>query len=80
VSASPTCGQIVYLRWGLQLRDKLLEHIQSRETPGKESDIDVLEWVSRTALELIGQGGLGYSFRALDHKEDAYGDAAKQLL
>jgi len=31
--------------------------------------IDVLSWVSRTALELIGQSGFGYSFD--DLTEDA---------
>lgn len=27
--------------------------------------IDLLHWMSRAALELIGQGGLGYSFDPL---------------
>jgi len=29
-------------------------------------EIDMLHWMSRAALEYIGQGGLGYSFRNLD--------------
>lgn len=28
-------------------------------------DIDVLDWMGRTSLELVGQGGLGYSFDPL---------------
>ncbi|KAF5360341.1 hypothetical protein D9756_005086 [Leucocoprinus leucothites] len=32
-------------------------------------EIDMLHWMSRTALELIGQSGMGYSFDSL--KEDA---------
>ncbi|KXN81489.1 putative cytochrome P450 6a13 [Leucoagaricus sp. SymC.cos] len=32
-------------------------------------EIDVLHWMTRTALELIGQSGMGYSFDSL--KEDA---------
>ncbi|KAF7363147.1 Cytochrome p450 [Mycena venus] len=36
------------------------------------SQIDVLHWMSRCALELIGQGGLGYSF---DNLMDSSGEA-----
>ena len=48
---------------------------------GSGSDVNVLEWMSRTALELIGQGGLGYSFDPLvkDVKNE-YGDALKDML
>ena len=42
----------------------------------------MLVWMSRTALELIGQGGLGHSFDALD--EDLpyteYAIALKELV
>lgn len=41
----------------------------------------MMHWMTRTALELIAQGGLGYSMDSLT--EDAvihpYGTAAKQL-
>jgi len=44
-------------------------------------DIDVLSWLGRTALELIGQGGLGYSFDPLVKEEsNAFGDAVKAYL
>lgn len=37
--------------------------------------------MSRAALELIGQGGLGYSFDSLtENKSNAYGEALKGLL
>lgn len=37
--------------------------------------------MGRTALELIGQGGLGYSFdRLLEESKDEFGDAIKQLV
>lgn len=43
-------------------------------------EIDVLKWISRAALEYIGQAGLGYSFDALDEdKTNVYSDAAKSL-
>ena len=38
-------------------------------------------WMGRTALELIGQGGLGYSFDPLTkNQENAYGQALKDLM
>ncbi|KAI0955818.1 hypothetical protein AcV7_006382 [Taiwanofungus camphoratus] len=44
-------------------------------------EIDMLGWTGRTALELIGQGGLGYSFDPLvETVEDTYGDALRDLL
>ena len=30
-------------------------------------EIDIYHWLNRTALELIGQGGLGHSFDTLKH-------------
>ncbi|THU92316.1 cytochrome P450 [Dendrothele bispora CBS 962.96] len=42
---------------------KLEEGLSSTFKEGPETqEIDVLSWMSRTALELIGQAGLGYSF------------------
>ncbi|KAI0086796.1 cytochrome P450 [Irpex rosettiformis] len=45
----------------------LQESIQ-RDIKGKDDAIDVLGWLSRSALDSIGRGGLGYSFDAL-HSE-----------
>ncbi|CAL1697886.1 unnamed protein product [Somion occarium] len=51
------------------------------EIGSSSKDIDILHWIHRTALELVGQGGLGYSFDSL--KEDvpytAYAKAMKEL-
>ncbi|KAI5116492.1 hypothetical protein M0805_000626 [Coniferiporia weirii] len=59
-----------------QLRDGIAHDIRN----GKEN-IDVMGWVSRAALEYIGQGGLGYSFSALDTKEtNSYSEAIKMYL
>ena len=44
-------------------------------------NIDILSWMGRTALELIGQAGLGYSFDPLvEDREDPYGQAVKALV
>ncbi|KAF5313458.1 hypothetical protein D9611_008461 [Ephemerocybe angulata] len=43
---------------------------------------DVLHWMTRTALELIGQGGVGYSFDTLteDSKEHPFSSSLKRLI
>ncbi|KAI5123104.1 hypothetical protein M0805_001460 [Coniferiporia weirii] len=57
------------------LRDVLVHEVCS----GKEN-IDLMKWMSRAALEYVGQGGLGYSFDALDEtKGNKYSDSMKML-
>ncbi|KAE9394010.1 cytochrome P450 [Gymnopus androsaceus JB14] len=45
-------------------------------------DVDVLSWMGRTALEIMGQAGLGYSFDPLTNEESAhpYIGIMKELL
>ena len=41
----------------------------------------MLTWISRAALELVGQAGLGYSLDSLkDDKTSEYGEALKSLM
>ena len=41
-------------------------------------EIDVLQWMGRTALELVGQGGLGHSFDPLTaDSQDDFTEAIK---
>lgn len=44
-------------------------------------ELDMLSWMGRTALELIGQAGLGYSFDPLtaDSSND-FADAVKAFM
>ncbi|KAF9236434.1 cytochrome P450 [Melanogaster broomeanus] len=42
-------------------------------------EVNMLEWLTRTALELIGQSGLGYSFDDLKGRENPYSKAVKRL-
>ncbi|KAI0657156.1 cytochrome P450 [Cubamyces menziesii] len=59
---------------------RLLDAISSRVENGTQ-EIDVLGWMSRTALELIGQGGLGYSFDPLtEDKADDFADSIKAFF
>ncbi|KAH9890484.1 cytochrome P450 [Cubamyces lactineus] len=56
---------------------KLQEAIGTRVKGGTQ-EIDVLNWMGRTALELIGQGGLGHSFDPLtEDKADEFADSVK---
>lgn len=60
----------------LQLRDVFAEHIKSNN-----GVVDVFNWLSLTALEFIGRGGLGYSFDALNLlKKNEYNDHIKQAM
>ncbi len=44
-------------------------------------EMDMLSWLNRTALELIGQSALGYSFDPLvSESRNVFGDALKALL
>lgn len=44
-------------------------------------EIDILHWMGRTALELIGQGGLGYSFDPLvEDVSNHFAEAVKNLV
>ena len=43
-----------------------------------DAEVDILAWMGRTALELIGQAGLGYSFDPLvSDSADEFGAAVK---
>ncbi|KAF8202148.1 cytochrome P450 [Pholiota molesta] len=59
---------------------KLREAMLARVTDAPK-EIDILSWMSRTALELIGQSGMGYSFDPLtaDTAPHPYSQAAKNL-
>ncbi|KAJ3530952.1 hypothetical protein NMY22_g8359 [Coprinellus aureogranulatus] len=60
---------------------KLRNGIEKQLSQGEES-IDMLQWMSRTALELIGQSGFGHSFDNLEPnaKEHPVGLAVRDIL
>ena len=54
--------------------------IESRVRDGPQK-IDMVSWMGRTALELIGQSGLGHSFDPLvADSKDEYTEAVKSLV
>ncbi|TFY56428.1 hypothetical protein EVJ58_g7653 [Rhodofomes roseus] len=59
-----------------RLRDAI-----SRRVKDAPQEIDMANWMGRTALELIGQGGLGYSFdKLVDDKKDVFAESLKRLF
>ncbi|KAI0713881.1 cytochrome P450 [Earliella scabrosa] len=59
---------------------KLRIALESRVKDGPK-ELDVLAWMGRTALELIGQGGLGHSFDPLlADSQDDFAQAVKELI
>ncbi|EIW57464.1 cytochrome P450 [Trametes versicolor FP-101664 SS1] len=59
---------------------KLREAIDNRVAAGAK-EIDITGWMGRTALELVGQGGLGHSFDPLtEETSDEYTEAVKALV
>jgi len=58
--------------------NKLRTRFQQNLCDGPQ-DLDLLDWFSRTALELIGTGGLGFSFRSLDAESHPYTNAMKRF-
>lgn len=70
-------------RWCKRIAEdsaKLREAIDGRIAAGAK-EIDIAGWMSRTALELVGQGGLGHSFDPLtEETTDEYTEAVKALV
>ena len=42
-------------------------------------EIDIIEWMTKTVLELIGQAGLGYSFGMLEGRKDKLNQVLNEL-
>jgi cytochrome P450 len=54
----------------------------TKQVMDQPQELDMLSWISRTALELIGVAGLGYSFESFDEKTSpsAYTRAVKEFM
>lgn len=60
-----------------QLEKAVSDHLGSSSS----TEVDMLNWMGRTALELVGQGGLGYSFDPLvANTHNSFGEALKAFL
>ncbi|TFK93403.1 cytochrome P450 [Polyporus arcularius HHB13444] len=60
-------------------RDAILQRVQAGPKDGVE--LDMLSWMGRTTLEILGQAGLGYSFDPLtEDRPDIFANAVKDLF
>ncbi|KAH9941843.1 cytochrome P450 [Epithele typhae] len=60
--------------------DVLRQAIEMRMEDG-EAEVNMVGWMGRTALELVGQAGLGYSFDPLiEDSTDPFAEALKGLM
>ncbi len=72
--------RLMLLRRSQFLYFQLRVAIEARVKDGPK-ELDILGWMGRTALELIGQGGLGYSFDPLiADSYDEYAEAVKAFV
>ncbi|EIW55291.1 cytochrome P450 [Trametes versicolor FP-101664 SS1] len=64
-----------------EVTNRLVDAISQRVQDAPR-DLDMLEWMGRTALEIIGQAGMGHSFDSLttDDATDPFTRAAKDYL
>ncbi|TCD65651.1 cytochrome P450-dit2 [Steccherinum ochraceum] len=63
-----------------EIAHKLRDAISAEIEDGAR-ELNILDWMGRTALELIGQGGLGYSFDSLTKDAiNPFGDAIKSFV
>ena len=62
-------------------RDQMRDAVLRRTNKETYTEIDMLGWMSRTALELVGQAGLGISLDSLeDEGSGPYGEALKSFM
>ncbi|KAI0754104.1 cytochrome P450 [Daedaleopsis nitida] len=62
------------------ITDRLRAALETRVKDGPQ-EMDILMWMGRTALELIGQGGLGHSFDPLvEESSDSFAEAVKAFV
>ncbi|XP_006462836.1 hypothetical protein AGABI2DRAFT_207479 [Agaricus bisporus var. bisporus H97] len=59
-----------------------LKTVLKKKVGNGSKEIDVLHWMTRTALELIGQSGMGYSFDTLEDENDyhPYSRSVKRFI
>ncbi|KAI0338107.1 cytochrome P450 [Trametopsis cervina] len=63
-----------------QTANRLCDAIKA-DLEGAAKEVDMLRWSNRSALEAIGQSGLGYSFDPLtEERPDEYADALKKMI
>lgn len=64
-----------------EVMNRLSKGIEKQLDTTSNNEVDLLAWMGRAALELIGQGGFGHSFDPLvEQTPNPYADAVKSLV
>ena len=63
-----------------KLQDKIRNIVTQSGSGESTVEIDMLLWMSRFALQAIGQAGFSYNFNALENDDDEYALALKTYL
>ncbi|KIK57095.1 hypothetical protein GYMLUDRAFT_247353 [Collybiopsis luxurians FD-317 M1] len=65
-----------------EIAHKLESALKGQVQRSEKQEVDILSWMARTALELVGQAGLGYSFDPLTSGEAThpYTEIINQLM
>ncbi|ETW83998.1 cytochrome P450 monooxygenase 54 [Heterobasidion irregulare TC 32-1] len=67
-----------HMRYMTPIFDRIAHQVENEKG---RAEIDMMDWMTRAALEIIGQGGLGYSFDSMDvNAKNVYANATKNLL
>jgi hypothetical protein len=56
-----------------------LQDVLRKEIGNDQKEIDMNEYISKLALELISQAGFGYTFNSFEDKYNEYAAALKQM-
>ncbi|EUC62780.1 cytochrome P450 family protein, partial [Rhizoctonia solani AG-3 Rhs1AP] len=72
------CVTPTFIAISHQLEDIIASKAQANG--GMSGIVDIYTWMSNVALEMVSQAGMGYSFGALEDKEQTYMKAAHQLF
>ncbi|KAG9019552.1 hypothetical protein FS842_007833 [Serendipita sp. 407] len=69
----------IFVDKSAELRDVLMSRLTSKEGEG-EIKLDVLSYLSRATLDIIGLAGFDYSFNTLANEEDGLAKSFKKLF
>ncbi|KAI0828708.1 cytochrome P450 [Trametes gibbosa] len=73
--------QMTPLFYGVVHKLRMAIEARVNDTTSGTAEVDVVNWMGRTALELMGQTGLGYSFDPLvSDATDEFGKALKDVM
>ncbi|KAK1230328.1 hypothetical protein PQX77_006583 [Marasmius sp. AFHP31] len=68
----------IFFEKSVELRDAWTAEIQKED--GSKTEVDVLHWLSRMTLDVIGQAGFNYQFNAISRKYNPLNEAFSKVF